>query len=151
MLLRAPPLFAVLALLAAPAFAQDNSEDAPPAVDEQAAAEDGSETAAAEPLPLPALAPAMQPMVVASPFSPDQRNGWLAQCRNTFRQAGAALGGGNGQLDACETQLLDFERTYVPPAGGQSAPPVIMVRVPIVRQPVAEASIVEAPVAGDEE
>ena len=172
MTFRSASLLAALALLAAPAQAQDSAEaptppaDEPapeaespaaaepaaaepaiaePAAPEPAAAEPAAtEPAAAEsgdgepaPAPLPPLAPVpapAQPTVVASPFSPDQRNGWLSQCRTVFLQRGASLGGGNGQLDACDTQLLEFERSYVPPANGQSGPPpTIMVRVPVAR------------------
>jgi hypothetical protein len=94
-------------------------------------------------VPAPAAtAPTAARAIPPSPFSPDQRNGWLAQCRSAFQRAGAVLGGGNGLPDACETQLTDFERDYVPSADGR--PPVIFVRVPIVRAPAAAAAPVDA-------
>ena len=80
-----------------------------------------------------------------SPFTPDQRTGWLGQCRNAFLQRGASLGGSAGQPDACEMQLLQFERSYVPSADG--APPVIQVRIPITRAPVPPGA--DGPVDGD--
>lgn len=172
----APLLFAALALLAAPALAQDDageaapaaadapsppaepSAEAPPAEATAAAPAEApaAETPAAAPTPAPPaageaappLAPVPAPAAAAptaasaipppSPFSPDQRNGWLAQCRSTFQRAGAVLGGGNGLPDACENQLTEFERTYVPSADGQ--PPVIFVRVPVRRAPAAAAA-----------
>jgi hypothetical protein len=149
MILRAVPLLA--ALLASPALAQGTG-DALPSTDgdvpvEASVAEAPSADTVTGPTPLPPLGPdadadaipapaALQP-APPSPFSTDQRNGWLAQCRGTFLQAGAALGGGNGLPDACETQLLDFERTYVPTADGR--PPTIWVRVPIRRTPAPES------------
>lgn len=156
-----PLLAAALALFAAPALAQDGTGDAQlreadvpalPAVDSPEPPTAGG--AAAEPAPVPAAAPApaSEPAaappaaaaraILASPFSPDQRNGWLAQCRGIFLRAGAPLGGGNGLPDACETQLIDFERSYVPAADGQ--PPVIFVRVPVMRSAVAPASAPDA-------
>ena len=147
MTLRAVTPLAALVLLATPAFAQGTG-DALPSIDSEMPVEaSGAETPAAEatiaePPPLPVLAPdagampapAVPQSAPPSPFSADQRNGWLAQCRGTFLQAGAALGGGNGLPDACEAQLLDFERTYIPTADGR--PPTIWVRVPIRRTPV---------------
>ena len=135
----APLLAAALAALATPALAQDNSGEAPPE----------PEPAAIEPEPLGepagiAAAPQAQPTPVVSPFSPEQRNAWLTQCRMIFLQRGARLAGAPGQPDACETQLLDYERTYVAPANG--APPVIMVRVPISRPVVAPVDAIDADV-----
>lgn len=148
-------LVVALALLPAPTLAQDSAADAPPAADEPAPAdapaadppppEDASAEPAPEPeeapSPSPAAAPPLAPMSTPaaapppSPFTPDQRSGWLGQCRSAFQRAGATLGGGNGLPDACETQLLEFERNYVPRGDGQ--PPVIYVRVPVVRPPAA--------------
>jgi hypothetical protein len=91
--------------------------------------------------PVPAAAaatPTAARAIPPSPFAPDQRNGWLAQCRSTFQRAGAVLGGGNGLPDACENQLTEFERNYVPSVDGQ--PPVIFVRVPVRRAPAASVA-----------
>jgi hypothetical protein len=135
MIVRFAPLLGVFALLASPACAQDGVEDAPP-VDEPARAGDSPEGA---PPSAPVPAPAIQRAIPPSPFSLEQRNGWLMQCRNTFLQAGASLAGALGQPDACETQLLEYERNYVPSASG--VPPTILVRVPVTRQPAAPAPI----------
>ena len=160
-------LLAALTLLATPALAQENAEEAPPPADSPAPVEDpqadappaeappadvpspesaaaatpdaAAAPAGATPAVTPAPIPAAQRAIVASPFSPDQRNGWLTQCRSTFQRAGAALGGANGLPDACETQLLDFERNYVPSADG--APPTIWVRVPRTPAPVVSPAI----------
>ncbi|HEY6817027.1 MAG TPA: hypothetical protein VI168_15935 [Croceibacterium sp.] len=146
MTVRFAPLLAALALTASPAFAQDSAEEAPPPLEEPALAEAAPEDAPPppeaapeplpadlEPLPAPVPAPAVPPVPPPSPFSPEQRTGWLMQCRNVFLQRGVSYGGLNGLPDACETQLLDYERTYVPAADGSA--PVIPVRVPIVRPP----------------
>ncbi len=142
----ASPL-AALALLATPALAQ---ESAPESTEDAPAQAPSSEVppsqAASGVAGAPAPEIAAQRAIVASPFSPDQRNGWLAQCRGTFLRAGAALGGLNGLPDACETQLIEFERTYVPAADGR--PPTIWVRVPVARAavaPVPPAAPVESP------
>jgi hypothetical protein len=142
-------------------------EAAPPPEAATAEAPPPPESAAATPAasqPAPEIAaaatpPPVQPTLVAegptaeralppSPFSPEQRNGWLGQCRIAFLQRGASLYGGAGQPDACEMQLLQFERSYVPSADG--APPVILVRVPITRTPAAVApDAADASVDGD--
>jgi len=104
-----------------------------------------------------ATAPLIQRAIPASPFSLEQRNAWLAQCRSVYLQSGAGLGGGNGLPDACETQLGQYERgggapayatpTYGAPyasgQGGYGYPyaPVIWVRVPIVREPATPAPV----------
>ena len=162
MIVRSAALIAALTLLPAPAFAQESVEAAPPAADAPAEAPpaeapppaEAGPTAAAPalpevapaadtPAPAPAAASAPAPPVMQpappSPFSPDQRAAWLNQCRRTFQQAGAPLGGINGVPDACDTQLLDFERNYVPSADG--APPTIWVRVPIARAPAVAPAI----------
>lgn len=145
-------LIAALTLPAAPALAQDDAGEASatqndtavPPLPEAAAVEPAIDPAP-EPMagPAPVAAPAYAAPPPPSPFAPDQRAGWLAQCRSTFQRAGAALGGGNGLPDACETQLLDFERSYVARPDGQ--PPVIWVRVPIARAAPA------MPAASDED
>jgi hypothetical protein len=158
MTVRPAPLLAALALLTSPALAQESAEEAP--ADDSATAVQGTAVApppaapAAEPeapesTPAPAPSAPSAPAIaapqtiVASPFSPDQRNGWLTQCRIAFLRAGAALGGANGLPDACETQLIDFERSYVPTADGQ--PPVIWVRVPVARPAAAVPPPAESP------
>lgn len=157
MIVRPAPLVAALALLATPAIAQDNPDTAPPEALEQAveaeaealaeapaepATGDVPETPAA-PAPPPlapistAPAPLPQDPPPPSPFTPEQRYGWLMQCRNAFLAAGASYGGLDGSPDACETQLRDFERSYVATPG--TPPPVIPVRVPIHRISVPAA------------
>jgi|SRR5690606_16744582 hypothetical protein len=94
-------------------------------------------------------APLIRRVIPNSPFSFEQRNAWLAQCRSVFLQSGAGLGGGDGTPDACETQLAQYESNYVAPVAGApyassaGTMPVIWVRVPIVReravQPAAES------------
>jgi len=162
MTVRPAPLFAALALLATPAIAQDSPDTAP--LPPEAAAEPAPPEAPAEPAPAaaPEAPPEPPPLPEApapvgaqpaplpqappppSPFTPEQRYGWLMQCRNAFLAAGASYGGLNGLPDACETQLRDFERTYVPTPG--SGPPVIPVRVPIPRAAAAPSA---APVDAD--
>lgn len=135
MIVRFALLLGAFAFLTSPACAQEIVNDAPP-VDEPARTEEGPENALP---PVPVPAPAIQRAIPPSPFSLEQRNGWLMQCRNTFLQAGASLAGAIGQPDACEAQLLEFERNYVPSANG--APPTILVRVPIARQPATPAPL----------
>lgn len=170
MIIRSALLLAALTLPSVPALGQENAEEAPPAAETPAdapapAAEESpaeapppSEEAAAEPATAPDAAPAPAPALAAvpptppappppSPFTPDQRSNWLAQCRSTFQRAGAPLGGGNGLPDACDKQLLDFERTYVPRPDGQ--PPVIYVRVPVTRAAPAAPDAVDADVDPD--
>ena len=155
MTLRFAPLLATaLALAAAPALAQDSIDSEPPPVPEASAYDAGEvppipEDAAPYTAPQAAgaavesAAPQAQRAMPLSPFSLEQRNGWLTHCRGVFRQAGASLGGGSGLPDACETQLQQFERTYVAPADGSDAAPVVLVRVPVARAPVS------APADGD--
>jgi hypothetical protein len=173
MIIRAAPLLiAALALSGAPARAQDSAEDsaeeAPPAAEAPADASAPAQESPAEAeepppaeetpgepesapapalAPAPAAAPATPPAPPPSPFTPDQRSTWLAQCRSTFQRVGAALGGGNGLPDACDKQLLDFERDYVPRPDGQ--PPVIYVRVPVTRAAPAAPDAVDADVEPD--
>ncbi len=96
-----------------------------------------------------------------------QRTAWLNQCRNVYYPGSAATGAVvAAQPDVCESYLQQYERNYalasqggVPAAGaypmvsaapgayapggyGYPSAPVMWVRVPIVRQPVA-------PVAGE--
>jgi hypothetical protein len=135
----APALAAVLAGLAAPALAQDATATDPPQEPATVAAEPALQPADvvsdSASLPGDGVAPAIQRAIPASPFSLEQRNGWLMQCRMAFLQRGAALGGGNGLPDACETQLAQYESTYSPPADGSAPAPIIMVRVPVARAP----------------
>ncbi len=165
MTVRPLALLAALTLLPAlpsPAFAQEGQDEAVEPADDPAPAEENpadipspppadaptdraaepAETPVDTPAPAGSATPAVAQPPPPSPFSPQQRAGWLAQCRATFQRAGAALGGAIGQPDACETQLLDFERTYVPTTDGQ--PPTIWVRVPVVRPPAA-APLAETP------
>src|SRR6478735_2765356 len=101
MIVRSAALIAALTLLPAPALAQESIEAAPPAADVPPLPEVPPAADTAIPAPEDASAPpppVMQP-ARPSPFSPDQRAAWLNQCRRTFQQAGAPLGGFNGVPD----------------------------------------------------
>lgn len=102
-----------------------------------------------------ANAPLIRRVIPASPFSFEQRNAWLAQCRSVFLQSGASLGSG-GAPDACETQLAQYESTYAaapvagaPYAYGQGMAPVIWVRVPIVRERASAPAAESDPAAAE--
>ena len=92
-----------------------------------------------------------------------ERTNWLNQCRTIYYPGSPATGAVIGtQTDVCEAYLQQYERSYAmaaqaptvsgrqaplpvapgayAPAGyGYAVPPVMWVRVPIVRQPVGPA------------